>query len=144
MLAKLAFDNQPLYSSFKVFQLHLIFSCTFAQVLQQLKEPGSTLRRQIPDLDATLLCQRETLERLSEKATSLSWDLLTALPPLILVQPESLDENIEDRVFHYWVEGSSSELIYFRPVLYRNYTGVVAAKGWVANTYQHGKTSTSE
>ena len=78
------------------------------------------------------------------KATSLSWDLLTALPPLILAQPESFDEKIEERMFPYWIKGSSSELIYFRPVLYRNYTGNVAAKGWVANTYQRVETPKNE
>ena len=58
------------------------------------------------------------------------------MPPLIVAQPERFDENVQQRMYPYWDEGSSSELIYFRPVLYRNYTGDVAANGWVANTYQ--------
>ena len=71
-----------------------------------------------------------------EKATTLAWNLLTAMPPLIVAQPESFDENVQQRMYPYWVEGSSNELKYFRPVLYFNHTGGIAAKGWVGNTNQ--------
>ena len=69
------------------------------------------------------------------KAIELAWKFVTLPNPLIVCQPEKFDDQIHDQEGRYWDEQANEcELVYLRPVVYRNYEGIVARKGWVANT----------
>ena len=69
------------------------------------------------------------------KAIALAWKFVTLPNPLIVWQPEKFDPQIHCAEYDHWnKQANDSELIYIRPVVYRNYGGVVASKGWVANT----------
>ena len=69
-------------------------------------------------------------------AIELAWKFVTLPNPLIVAcQPTKFDPRIHDQEAVYWnKQANDSELIYIRPVVYRNYEGVVARNGWVANT----------
>ena len=77
------------------------------------------------------------------KLIELTWKLVTLPNPLIVCQPEGFNSEIHDHEVEYWDKKKVKELplIYIRPVLFRNYEGVVAQKGWVANaaTIQQNK-----
>ena len=70
------------------------------------------------------------------KAIELAWKFVTLPNPLIVAcQPKKFDPRIHDQEARYWdKQENDCKLIYIRPVVYRNYEGVVARKGWVANT----------
>ena len=69
------------------------------------------------------------------KIIELTWKLVTRPNPLIVCQPNQFDPRIHDPEVEYWDEHVNDfPLIYIRPVLYRSYVGVLAQKGWVANT----------
>ena len=69
------------------------------------------------------------------KAIELAWKFVTLPNPLIVCQPKEFDSRIHEQEAVYWDEQAKElPLIYIRPVVYRNYEGVVARKGWVANT----------
>ena len=71
------------------------------------------------------------------KVIELTWKFVTLPNPLIVCQPKEFDPKIHDPESLYWnKQAKEFELIYIRPVVYRNYEGVVARKGWVANTSQ--------
>ena len=62
------------------------------------------------------------------------WHLVSVSPPLIVSQPPVVREEWQDREYEYWDKGLSSyRLAYTRPVLFQNYEGAVAMKGWVGN-----------
>ena len=82
---------------------------------------------------------KETLESSDEdhlgKAIELAWKFVTLPNPLIVCQPEEFDPRKHDQDYINWDKSTKEKkLIYLRPVVYRNYEGVVACKGWVANT----------
>ena len=86
----------------------------------------------------TLQKVKETLERSCEdhlgKVIELTWKFVTLPNPLIVCQPKKFDLRIHDPESRYWnKQAREFELTYVRPVVYRNYEGVVARKGWVAN-----------
>ena len=69
------------------------------------------------------------------KAIALAWKFVTLPNPLIVCQPMEFDPQIHSAEYDHWnKQANESALIYVRPVVYRNYGGVVASKGWVANT----------
>ena len=70
------------------------------------------------------------------KFIELAWRFVTLPNPLIVAcQPTKFDPQIHDPEAVYWDKRAKEfELTYVRPVVYRNYEGVVARKGWVANT----------
>ena len=87
----------------------------------------------------TLRKVRETLESSDEdhlrKVIALTWKFVTLPNPLIVCQPKKFDPKIHDPEHSHWDKHAKQfELTYARPVVYRNYEGVVARKGWVANT----------
>ena len=87
----------------------------------------------------TLQKVKEALESIHEdhlgKAIALAWKFVTLPNPLIVCQPKKFDSQIHSPEYDHWnKQANDSELIYIRPVVYRNYGGVVASKGWVANT----------
>ena len=69
------------------------------------------------------------------KAIELAWKFVTLPNPLIVAcQPKEFDSQIHDQEAVYWDnQANKCELVYLRPVVYRNYEGVLARKGWVAN-----------
>ena len=82
---------------------------------------------------------KEALERSDEdhlmKVIELTWKFVTLPNPLIVYQPKKFDSQIHEPEHGRWDKhAKEAELIYIRPVVYRNYEGVVACKGWVANT----------
>ena len=82
---------------------------------------------------------KKTLENSDEdhfrNVIELTWKFVTLPNPLIVCQPNSFNYHIHSLEYGYWDRlAKDSELIYTRPVVYRNYEGVVASKGWVANT----------
>ena len=87
----------------------------------------------------TLQIVKETLESSDEdhlgKAIALAWKFVTLPNPLIVCQPEKYNPQIHSQEYDHWnKQANDLELIYIRPVVYRNYGGVVASKEWVANT----------
>ena len=69
------------------------------------------------------------------KVIALAWKFLVLPNPLIVCQPKKFDFRIHSPEYQHWDKhAENSELIYTRPVVYRNYEGVIASKGWVANT----------
>ncbi len=84
-------------------------------------------------------------------ACKLTFDLVSAWPPLIVSKPPKFREDWHDREYQYWeklsptsTSPSSSptkspstpqepKLLYTRPILFESYTGKVGAKGWVGN-----------
>ena len=82
---------------------------------------------------------RKTLESSHEdyleKVIELAWKFVTLPNPLIVCQPKKFHSQIHEPQFGHWDRHAKEfELIYLRPVVYRNYEGVLARKGWVANT----------
>ena len=71
-----------------------------------------------------------------KKFVELAWKFVTLPSPLIVAcQPSTFDPQIHDpEAVHWNKQANGSQLIYVRPLVYRNYEGVVARKGWVANT----------
>ena len=87
----------------------------------------------------TLQKVKETLESSHEdhlgKVIELTWKFVTLPNPLIVYQPKKFDSQTHEPQYGHWDKhAKDSELIYIRPVVYRNYEGVVACRGWVANT----------
>ena len=87
----------------------------------------------------TLQKVKEALESIHEdhlgKAIALAWKFVTLPNPLIVCQPKKFDPRIHDVEIGYWVRHADKlPLIYIRPVVYRDHEGVLACKGWVANT----------
>ena len=87
----------------------------------------------------TLQKVKETLESSKEdhlgKVIQLTWKFVTLPNPLIVYQPKKFDSQFHEPQFGHWDKHANEvELIYIRPVVYRNYEGVIACKGWVANT----------
>ena len=68
------------------------------------------------------------------KAIELTWKFVTLPKPLIVCQPKQYDPKIHDPEYGHWESKSRNHLIYTRPVVYRNYKGALACRGWVANT----------
>ena len=69
------------------------------------------------------------------KAIVLAWKFVTLPNPLIVCQPKKYDFQIHEAEYGHWVRHADKlPLIYARPVVYRDHEGVVACKGWVANT----------
>ena len=83
---------------------------------------------------------KEALESSEEdhlgNVIALTWKFVTLPNPLIICQPENFDPNIHSPEYGHWDSKCTKEvpLIYLRPVVYRDYEGAVASKGWVANT----------
>ena len=82
---------------------------------------------------------REALESSDEdhlgKVIELAWKFVTLPSPLIVCQPKKFDSRIHEPEYGHWDKHADKlPLIYTRPVVYRNYEGVVIYKGWVANT----------
>ena len=98
--------------------------------------------------DETLQKVKETLKISSEdhlgKVIALAWKFVTLPNPLIVDQPKAFDYQIHDPEFGHWdKQAKDFELIYTRPVVYRNYEGVLAEMGWVANTTTDNTRSTT-
>ena len=66
----------------------------------------------------------------------LVWKFVTLPNPLIVCQSKKFDPQIHDPEHGHWDSKYKNdlELIYIRPVVYRDHEGVLACKGWVANT----------
>lgn len=83
---------------------------------------------------------KETLESNHEdhvgKAIALAWKFVTLPNPLIVCQPQNYNPQIHGPEYGHWDSKHTKTfaLIYTRPVVYRNYEGMLASKGWVANT----------
>lgn len=85
---------------------------------------------------------KETLKRSGEdedhleNIIQLSWKFVTLPNPLIVCRPKNFDAQIHSPEYGHWDSKCKEELplIYTRSVVYRDYGGVVASKGWVANT----------
>lgn len=91
---------------------------------------------------------KETLESSDQdhlgKAIALAWKFVTLSNPLIVCQPTEFDYRIHDQDYEKWDKRTKElKLIYLRPVVYRNYEGVLACKGWVANTIPTNQPSKS-
>ena len=75
--------------------------------------------------------------RIEVKSIALSLDLvhsmLTLLPPLLIIQPQWQDDNVQDTNRLTWDETSDQPLIYYRPVLVHGNHLQVAARGLVGN-----------
>lgn len=69
------------------------------------------------------------------KVIELAWKFVTLPNPLIVCQPTVFNSQIHSPEFGHWDKHAVDfTLTYTRPVVYRNYEGVLAGKGWVANT----------
>ena len=69
------------------------------------------------------------------EAIQLAWKFVTLPNPLIVCQHTQFDYQVHDPEAKYWDEHKKElPLIYTRPVVYRNFEGRLACKGWVANT----------
>ena len=91
--------------------------------------------------DVTLKQVKETLESSDKdyfgKAIELAWKFVTLPNPLIVCQPKYFDPQIHNPEYGHWDKHAKElPLIYIRPVVYRDYEGVVASKGWVASNSQ--------
>ena len=89
--------------------------------------------------DENLHKVKDTLETSHEdhfgKAIALAWKFVTLPNPLIVCQPKGFSNHTHSPEFGHWEKHAKEcELIYTRPVIYRNYEGMLACKGWVANT----------
>ena len=69
------------------------------------------------------------------KAVRLSQNMLTLIPPLIVLEPQYYDESQHDMFRKTWDETKESDhlLYYYRPVLVYGVDENVAVKGLVAN-----------
>ena len=82
---------------------------------------------------------KETLVKSHEdhlaQVIELTWKFVTLPNPIIVCQPEGFDGKIHEPEFGYWDKRAKKlPLVYTQPVVYRNYEGVLASKGRVANT----------
>ena len=70
-----------------------------------------------------------------DKVVELTWKFVTQNNPLIVCQPETFHEDIQERDFHHWNSKLLKPYIltYARPVLYRSYHGIIAGTGLVGN-----------
>ena len=69
-----------------------------------------------------------------EYAVSLSRAMLTLVPPLLVNEPTSFDEEKCDTFRKTWDENKEDDILYYyRPVLFYGNSSNVAAKGLVGN-----------
>ena len=108
--------------------------------------------QKFPSGDETFQKIKATLENSPQdhlgKAIELAWKFVTLPNPLIVCQPGKYDSKIHSPEHGYWdsKQTHESNLIYTRPVVYRNYEGVLACWGWVADkvtSKQHSQRSES-
>ena len=114
--------------SYFLFLDHLSITCLFLQMYSEV--PSDKMHPRV----------KEALESSHQddlrKAIELAWKFVTLPNPLIVAcQPKEFDSQIHETEAVYWDKDAKElPLICIRPVVYRNYEGVVARKGWVANT----------
>ncbi len=70
-----------------------------------------------------------------DRIVYLAWRLVTLPCPIIVCQPEVLDETIMDKETCHWVpKANNYRLVYSEPVVYRSYHGtILERKGTVGN-----------
>ena len=76
------------------------------------------------------------LKEFTTKVSQISWNLLTAIPPLVSAVPDVTfhKEWHEKEMRPIWDNDLENyELVYYRPVLFMGHEGKVAQKGWVGN-----------
>ena len=76
------------------------------------------------------------LKRFTTKVSQLSWNLLTAVPPLVSAVPdvEYRKRWHEKEMKPMWDNDLANyDLVYYRPVLFLGQEGKVTQKGWVGN-----------
>lgn len=88
-----------------------------------------TLSETAPRLD------RSKINDFADKATALSLDLLTTVPPMVSDQPKcKFDKKWLEKDSDSWHNSCSEyELAYYRPVLFKSSAGIVAREGLVGN-----------
>ena len=79
------------------------------------------------------LNESEDIERNVVSSVDLTHVMLTLLPPLLVIQPQWQDDNVQDTNRQTWDETSDQPLIYYRPVLVYGNQLHVAVKGIVGN-----------
>ena len=114
--------------SYFLFLDHWSITCLFLQMYSEV--PSEKMH---PRVKEALESSRQDDLR---KVIELAWKFVTLPNPLIVAcQPKEFDPRIHDQEAVYWdKQAKECELTYIRPAVYRNYEGVVARKGWVANT----------
>ena len=78
----------------------------------------------------------DELKRFTTKVSQLSWNLLTAVPPLVSAVPdvEFCKAWHEKEMKPLWDNDLANyDLVYYRPVLFLGQEGKVTQKGWVGN-----------
>ena len=60
--------------------------------------------------------------------------MLTLIPPLLVIQPQWRDDDVQDTNRQTWDETSSKPLIYYRPVLVYGNQLHISVKGLVGNS----------
>ena len=76
------------------------------------------------------------MAQFATSASSLSWNLLTTVPPLVCAQPNTTycRECHQKEMLPVWNDKLDEyDLVYYRPTLFLSYEGKVARKGWVGN-----------
>ena len=80
------------------------------------------------------LNESEDIERNVVSSVDLTHVMLTLLPPLLVIQPQWQDDNVQDTNRQTWDDETSDQpLIYYRPVLVYGNQLHVAVKGIVGN-----------
>ena len=94
---------------------------------------------QVRDRISARVRECDGIQNFADEAANLSWNLLTMVPPLVSVQPETtLDKKWHEPERDSWTdEEKDYELVYYRPVLFRSSAGAVARKGVVGNRKQN-------
>ena len=64
----------------------------------------------------------------------LTHSMLILLPPLLLIQPQKQDDDVQDTNRKTWVEEQGRPLIYYRPVMVFGNQLNVATRGLVGNS----------
>lgn len=69
-----------------------------------------------------------------QSITEIAWKFVIQPNPVIVIKPETYDDQLHERYFGHWDKSQSRSLIYVTPVVFRSYHGVLMKKGLVGNS----------
>jgi hypothetical protein len=102
-----------------------------AKSYQQL---SSLTEKILSYLDVNGKYSMDSLQQMTEKAVELAWNMVTLVPPALVVQPaEYLEEWHDKRITSWDDDASPNPSVYFRPVLFHSCLGHVGCKGVIGN-----------
>ena len=105
----------------------LHFTLQAIEVLQTKSESFKELHSTAPGLIGTYV----------KRAAEISWNMVTTSPPCIVWQPPSYNEDWHEKLSSKWEvkKGQTGTLVYYKPVLFYDASGMDVRKGLVGSVH---------